>query len=192
MNLVTNWLSNNDRPKDTIGRILASAPPGTIEITQTKKPRSLLTPWITREKELKIIFRPDDTSTPSPCPTPPIKPARQTNTRQPLLTNAPSSSTKISKRTRPARSSKKPVRPAITSAPPSYDTAIATKKEASDEGGMVQAGVMSGVGMAALYCAKMAWEMYSSGVDGEKEGDEEGEKGKKEKDEKKMLGWLGV
>lgn len=51
---------------------------------------------------------------------------------------------------------------------------------------MVQAGVMSGVGMAALYCAKMAWEIYSSSSGVVVEGEEE------EEEENKKLRCLGV
>lgn len=81
---------------------------------------------MSREKELKIIFHPED-------------------------------STYTSR-------SVKPLRPAITSPPPSYNTAIGASNEdveRKDDGpGMVQAGVMSGVGIAALYCAKLAYELY--------------------------------
>lgn len=91
------------------------------------------------------------------------------------------------------KSSKRAVRPAILSAPPSYDTAVGLKKE-GETSGMVQTGVMSGVGMAALYCAKMAWEMYSSNSGEVKEEDGDGEEDKEGKREQKKekLGWLGV
>ncbi|TID15537.1 hypothetical protein E2P81_ATG07699 [Venturia nashicola] len=131
----------------------------------------------------------DSATSPSPAPasTPSTKSAR--TTARPLLMNTPSSSGNVSERTRQAKSSKKSVRPAISSAPPSYETAVATKEERVDGGGMMQASVMTGVGMAALYCAKMAWEIYSSSP-GEARDEEESEE--EEKEERKTLGWLGV
>ncbi|QDS76362.1 hypothetical protein FKW77_003163 [Venturia effusa] len=177
MDLVRNWFSNYDRPNDTIGRILASAPPGTIEITQTKKPKSLLKPWVTREKELKIIFRPGESDT---APRSAI--SQSTKSLPPVNSSSSITSSAVVKSK--SRSSKKPGRPsktlpqsAIPSAPPSYETAVATKNEAVDGGGgIIQAGIVGGVGMAALYCAKLAWEIYSSSSEGAKQGKDEEEK----------------
>lgn len=67
---------------------------------------------------------------------------------------------------------------------------MATKQSGSEGPGVVQASVMSGVGMAALYCAKMAWEIYSSSA-GEAKEEEEEEEEEEEREKRRKLGWLG-
>lgn len=147
--------SEHKRPKDTIGRILASAPAGTVEITQTKKPRNLLTPWVSREKELKVVFHPDDTAAPQPSKSLP-RPSKSLP-RQPKSLS----------------------RPPLSSAPPSYATAVGSSTRGAEGGqnggvsdpGITQASIMSGVGMAAMFCAKLAYEYYCP-PEVKKEGEE--------------------
>jgi hypothetical protein len=58
----------------------------------------------------------------------------------------------------------------MPSSPPSYTSATDPARQVAAQGenggfpgpGVAQAGVISGVGMAALYCAKFAYEYYSA------------------------------
>jgi hypothetical protein len=68
-------------------------------------------------------------------------------------------------------------RPALPSPPPSYNTAVGNtggQGEKAGGFGFGEAGVMSGVGMAALYCAKLAYEFYCAPVEAKKEEEEKG------------------